>query len=439
MQPHSLSPHVVFAQDPPPFRDSVYPPRPGGQHFHGTSLSELLSEPPLRSQSWISAVYARLVVASTGPVLVSGEGPLADRLERARWFRVAADADMEAARAGAWPALTECQALNVGCGSLAPDLVIVAERDPYDRLPLFARSGVWMFRALRALGYDELTVYVTNALDRDSRSTGAKLARLHEVFATYDPQWLALGAISHEVLTGQGIEHRFVDHPAHHRRFSFAEGVEGYAKRIEESGIPRRAQPLPFVEGRPDLAERLGIPLSVTAKLNPGSKQSPGSVPAPVLDKARMKFVLGECKTVQEAAKAASDDKVERKKIVKLARSQGWEIERERFFAEKREKSKSNAAEAEARKVGESRTLAWDALSKMLKKLNDDLDKPDASVYAKDAKALGDLALGLSEKGDASFDDEKKRLEGLTPEAFTDELRKTLEGFGMKSDPKPAP
>lgn len=444
MQPHRLSPHVVFAQDPPPWRDSCYPPRPGGQHVLGTTVSELLAEPGGRSSRWLSSVYARLVVASSGPVLAGNPTTelgqaYASRLERARWLRVAPDADLAAARLATWPALAVVQRLGLGVGSLAPDLVIVAERDPYDRLPMFARSGVWMFQALRELGYDELTVHVVNALDRDQRSQGFELTQLHDAFGPYGPQWLALGAIAHEVLLGQGIEHVTVEHPSHARRFKFEAGSTGYAAAMREAGLepgPWAGSKLPVVSGPSLLATSLDIPDSPSLKASHAdARRAPSAVPTPILDKARMSFVLGEAATLKEAAAKASESPAVRKAIVKLARQQGWEVERERFFAEKREKAKASATEEEAKRIGASRALAWEVTEKMLRRLAKSVDDESVNVYAKDAKAITDIAVTLSEKGDTSLDQEKARLQGLTPEAFAEELRKTLGGLGVPATP----
>lgn len=434
MKPHDLAPHLVFASDPPPFRDALYPNRPGGQHFVGTSVAELLAEPSVKSAAWLSAVYARLVVASSGPVAVVGPGAAADRLERARWLRIAPDADAAAARRGSWPAHATCQRLGVGVGSLAPALVVVAERDPYERLPMFARSGVWLFRALRGLGYDELTIYVTNALDADSRAQTGALTQLHEAFAPYDPAWLSLGAIAHEALNGCGIEHVAADHPSHARRFEFAAGPAGYAAKLTAAGLPPGPGAVaPVVEGPSVLVERLGLPK--TTSVNPGVGTKAPTVPTPILDAARMKFVLGEALTVKLAAAAVSTDRKERSAIVKLARTQGWELEREAYFAKKREAAKASATAAEAARIGESRALAWEVTQKMLAKINIDLADPTVKVYAKDAKAMNEIALALSEKGDAAFDDERKRLAALAPDAFAAELRKTMDGFGIVSEP----
>lgn len=436
MQPHQLSPHVVFAGTPP-WRDSAYPPAPGGQHFLGTALAELLAEPSVKSPHWLASVYGRLVVASSGPMLVGGDGEGAARLERARWLRVAPDADMAAARQAAWPALARVRQLGLGVGSLAPDLVVVAERDPYDRLPMFARSGVWLFRALRHLGFDELTVYVTNALNRDQRSQGNQLTQLRDAFAAYEPQWLALGAIPHEVLANAGIDHVAADHPSHARRFDFAAGVEGYAAKMLASGLHRGpCERLHAVGGGPDLALRLGIPASHETKATVSRKRP--SVAATVVDQAHTKFVLGEVKTVKEAAALVTDSKTERAGILKLAREQGWEVERDRYLAQKREQTKSSASAAEAARISRARSLAWEIHERMLEKLNEQMRKGETTVYAKDAKAIGELAMDLSKQGDLGAEDERARLAKLEPEAFGAELRRKLADFGLAPEDPPA-
>lgn len=431
MQPHLAAPHVVFG-GPVPWRDTLIPPKPDGQRWCGTTLGELLAEPSPRSVAWLPAVYARLLVASTGAILVSGQGAGADRLERSRWLRCAQDSDYAAARRSAWPVLDDAARLGLGVGSLAPDLVIVAERDPYDRLPMFARSGIWLFRALRHLGYDELSVYVCNALDADSRSRASELAQLRDLFARYDPRWVSLGAIAHEALGLAGVEHVAVEHPSRARRFDFAKGPEGFAAKMRESGVPDgpwAGQSLPCSPGGGTLASQLGLPRSVAAPVEREKKRKP--LPPELVEKVRTAFVLGQHATVREAAKAHDAKPSAANHLVQLAKEQGWESERDRYLATKRERVKSSTVEEEARSIAKSRGLAWKIVEKMLGKLDRELDGEDALVQAKDVKAMGDLSLSLSEKGDAAFDDERKRLQGLSPDDFKNELRKVLgETFG---------
>lgn len=439
MKPHDLSPHAVFTTDPPPWRDSCFPPKPGGQHFYGTTLAEFLVEPNPRSTRWLSSLYARLVVASSGPVLL---GPITDnlgvaRLERARWLRIAPDADAQAARQAAWPALEAVRALGIGVGSLAPDLVVVAERDPYGRLPMFARSGVWLFQALRRLGFDELTVYVTNALDPDGHGQAHKLTQLRDAFGAYGPQWLTLGSIAHEALTGAGIEHVAADHPSHARRFEFQAGPEGYAQKLLDAGLQRgTAGELYVVNGTNLLYGTLGLPDSPSLRPTSEGSRRRAVVSSVVLDKAHTAFLMGECATIKEAARFATSNKTERAAIIRLAREQGWEVERDRFLADKREKAKATASDEEAKRIGKARSLAWEATELMLTKIVTDLRSGDVKVYAKDAKAINEVALALSEKGDAKFDEEKKRLESLSPDAFAAEIRKTLGHFGVTGEQK---
>lgn len=446
MKPHEIAPHVVFAEEPVPWRRRFATDQVGERsapavlgpdavpEWRGVTLAELLAETPNKSPTWLAHVYARLAVASSGPLLVGGaEAPGVSRLERAGWLRVAGDADLERARAAAWPALPMVAALELGMGSLAPDLVLVGEHDPYQRgLAMYSRGGVWLFRGLRELGYDELRVYVTNALGPKGRPRPEQLQDLHACFAPYDPTWLALGPVAHDVLTTAEIEHKAVVHPLRHRCNSFQAGPEGYSEEIRKAGVCDG----PYADRQPVgapantwLAEELGIPLSVAYRKEhqprPAGKSKVDDVKAA---KARTMYVTGAVASLAEAAKALG---VSAKGIAILAQTEGWDKERAKHLQDLREKTKAAVVQAEAKAAVQARRLAWSATVLSLRQIKANLKKGEFQASERGAKALGDLALELEARGDTQGDEERSRLQGLNPLELEAELRATVEAqFG---------
>lgn len=209
-------------------------------------LDHLLAEPPANEPAWLEAVTRRLVAADAGAQLspdpdVEAEGWPAtpEGLESVRGARDRAE------RAGwGWPLTGTDVIAGLGIGSLGPRLIVVGEAPRSEgQLPLHARSGAWLWPALRAMGWDELEVRAINACRRDGTSDPA-LARLVELtrrdgmHLLPGARWLALGRRAHEACLGLGVDAIPVAHPAHARRFRFGAGHAGYASRLEAAGLP---------------------------------------------------------------------------------------------------------------------------------------------------------------------------------------------------------
>lgn len=438
--PHDLAPFVVTASDMVPTGTQV------GAGFVASTLADLLAEVGPRTAPWLSTVYARLCVASTGPLLVSSEGTAAARLERARWLRVNPDADYVGARRHAWPALDTLRNLNLGIGSPAPELVIVGEKDPYDRQPMFARCGVWLWRALRLLGWDELGCYVANAFTSEDSPQTTKLQVMHETFQQYEPLWVALGAEASEVLTNARIEHVKAHHPAWHRRYKFKDGPEGYGALLKEAGLvtgPYLGTGVPrYLDSSSlKLAEFLELPLS-TGYRRAGTGNRIG-IAKHKLEVARLAFVTGtfkkedgtsvDIRTYRDLGKALG---LKSGVLERAGREQGWDVERTKHLENVRERSKASAAEVEARRVAQARDLSWALATTMGAKLLKKIREDEKDFGARDFKAIVDAAITLSEKGDVNLEDEKKRLAGLSPQALLDEFKGALASWGV-DDPAP--
>lgn len=447
MRPHDLDPFLVVNSTVAPKHEQFR-----GTWWDGLTIGDLLAEAPPRSPPWTSLVASRIAVMSTGPVLRAARetGPLTRRLELAGLLNLADDADPTAARESAWPALRVARDAAAGAGSLAPKLVLVGDRDPYDRVPFFAKSGMWLFRALRELGWDELTVYVCNAFTMQRRALSTELGALHEVFGRYEPTWVGLGDAAQEILRGTGIPHVEVVHPSHARRFQFADGPIGYARRMLDAGLtlgPWHAPSFPGGEGLPvlptadpcvALPTRLGFPLSVSLRTN-SLREADGSRPRtrttdPRSAVARTLYVTGECRTPKEAAEKVGMNPA---LVKRQARDENWEAERIAYVTDVRERAKEAGAESEAKSIATARKLSWNVALKAIQSLDRQLNEPDYRPRAQEVKALVDAAVTLKGLGDPAQDAERARLAGLRPQDLVEELKATMSGiFGDEKEGK---
>lgn len=446
MRPHELDPYLVVGTTVAPKHESFR-----GVWWDGVTLADLLPDHPPRSPPWMSAVGARLAVMSTGPVLRAGRdgGPLCRRLEMAGLLNVAEDADLNAARESAWPALHDAREARCGAGSLAPKLVLVGEIDPYDRIPFMAKSGTWLFRALRELGWDELSVYACNAQSAQKRWMTDELALLRDAFGRYDPLWIGLGEVAQEVLRGAGVEHVKAVHPSHARRFSFSDGPVGYAKTLLEAGVPLgpwnapsfeggAAQPvLPAAPPNTVLAERLALPLTVGQRINRLYERSgrvmAGGVSNPKIEEARRLYVTGVAESLTAAAKQVG---IGQNAVNRAATNQNWAAERADHLRTIRERSKSSAVEAESAAVAEARQLSWATALLGLKSMQRQLQAADFNVRPQEVKALVDAAVTLRALGDPESDAERARLGSLTPQELVTELSTTMTDMFGEAPPE---
>lgn len=446
MKSHELDPFLVVSEPVAPKHVER-----NGVWWDGLTISDLLTDPDPTKPEWLSVICSRLAVASTGPILTSGAdgGALASRLEAAGWFRIAADADVNAARRAAWPTLEAATAAGIGAGSLAPKLVFVNDRDAQDRIPFFAVAGQWLFRAIRELGYDELSIYVVNANTVQHRSNAPGIAKLYDAFAPYEPIWIACGHGAEETLNHAGLKgYKKIDDALGFMSHRKDEGILGYARHMYEAGIEAgpwaslidpSKPPLPTLYGESTLPRRVGLPSKLVIHSNKEKKLKSQNFDARV-EAARTKFVIEGAESITAAGHAAGmSSKQEQAKVHRAARVEDWVGERKKHLDTIREKAKSSAADAEAKAVSKSRQLAWVGTVKALALFARSLDNPDAKVKAQDVKSIVDAAVNLRAIGDPTMDAEKARLAALRPDELAKELNATVSGmFGIETEePKP--
>lgn len=369
---------------------------------------------------------------------MAGKAPegVSERLEAAGIVSVAPDGDLNAAREYAWPALRIVKDIAIGMGSLAPKLVIVADKDPGDRLPFYSKGGVWLFDTFRKLGWDELTVYFATAGDRFGHTHGDRLNLLDDAFARYEPVWLALGEKAHERLRDRGIKHIQTTHPAWHRKHRYPEGTDGYAKYLVEAGLPLGPwanKPLPETPATDELVSQMFlVPVTFNDKDSGHSHRL--KIHQKDINAARTLYVTGEARTPLELCKMLGLDEKNKVHFSRMIQTEGWEIEREKHFEKVREKVKSTSAEQESKSILEARKLAWAAAQLGLARVLKGMSDKDARVRPQEAKALVDAALALSEKGDLGSEAERARLSSMDPVKLVKELQESCQAmFGDTS------
>jgi hypothetical protein len=407
-------------------------------------LAALLEEPRAEATGhWLAALYARLRVASKGPAtLVASE-----RLEAAGWPLVA-DADAAARAREAFWARAGTEALEGTVGSPAPTLVLVGERAPKGQDPFHSRSGLWLWRALRLLGHDELACLATNAYAGARRSRAPALRALHDALAAREPTWVALGREAEAVLSGCGIVHVAAPHPQARARFAHAAGVEGYAAELRAAGVPSGAwagkalpgvvaPPRPRDQG-PALATALGLALSV-AHVAAGKRPRKSAPVDEAVARARALYVTGQADTLKAAAAQAGAAK---RTVDRRASADGWDAERRAQQDRVREAAKAKQVATEADKAAACRAAAWSGLALGLRsvgrRLQDGGDLAD-KIKPEQVEALGRLALALTGKTAAPEDPEAARLAALGPQDLLREYQHALSRIGGTDDPAARP
>lgn len=314
---------------------------------HLTPLRELLREPKDET-AWLAAVVARIDAAGARPVLRSHgrPGALERRVTEAGWLRVDGSApagSASRAREASWPIGAQLAELGPeagGAGSPRPTMLLVG-----DRLSTFTTPpGAWLFRALRLLGHDELTLRVIGITGKDGEPVeiGPLLDLLGGV------PIVALGKQAAERLAEIGVEPVDAGHPRYWRGFKRSSGPEGYADHLEAAGVPEgpwRAHELP-VGDRP------------TAKA-PRPKGEPAPRTEALVEQAHRLFVSGEVKTLSEAADRAG---VGVHTVRAAARENGWKAERTEHHRRITQEALQRSIEAEARALAEVRGLSWESL-----------------------------------------------------------------------------
>ena len=373
--------------------------------LNSMSIKDLLAEPMEKSGQWMPAVSRRLVAASNYPIAVGiTNQEKADRLEAAGWLGLSEDANIKAARNMAWPNQDHLKRLGIGYGSAAPKIVIVGEKATNKHEPpLASRTGTWVFAALRRLGYDELSCFVVNAYDPNGKRRTDKLRALEDIFKDCKPIYLAIGKKASLALKFCGIPHSHVKSSRAHWNFTKNGDVDSYAKLMHAAGLPTgrwyglgiataNCPELPFLPAPYDLR---------TVAYKRGQKRQAQSSAAKIYvevskaNAARLLFVTGQVKTIKEAAEKI---KISAGRLGKLAQQENWTGEREAHMREKTRLAKEASAKAEAKASANCRTLAWAATELALSSVVRELQSGHYKARAKDAKALAEVSVMLSEK-----------------------------------------
>jgi hypothetical protein len=400
--------------------------------------SDLLSEPPKRSGQWVASCVRRLLAASSGPVAVGLQpGEQLERLERAGWFNVAEGSNIEDARIASWRSMAEVRRLGIGFGSPRPSLVVVGDRTGRaEQLPWASRSGTWLFLALRLLGYDELTVYLTNARDTAGRRRSKRLRALHGAFSAYSPFWIAAGREAHEVLNAAKIHCSYVEHPWAARRWCFSEGPEGYAEKLTKAGL----QPGPWagqlpLKGAPPVEKLPSLPSpydleSVAYSRGVTPKRTGGKVTkidSKTREEARRAFVIEGLKAVEVAKRYGLSVTL----VESLSQEGAWRREREEHQRHVTEEAKSKHVKDEVRLLVQARRLSWIGSVQELQGVVKAQKEPDYRFTPNAARLLSQVALALSDAGSGEVEDGREQLAKRSLVDLAEQAIKQLnEGIG---------
>lgn len=350
-------------------------------------------------------------------------------------------------------------------GSIRPKLILVAQQQtaaaPH---PLASRSGTWMWLALRMLGWDELTVCVTNARTALGKRRTKDMKQLQAATSGCDPIWLALGGIADEMLNACKIPHVHAWHPHYHQRARYSEDVSGYAKRLVEAGVPhgpwfsqleegcdRAPLPVCRVDELPELPEPYAI-RSVAFRRGSGLETSgaKGSGLLPHHKTAAWQAYLtgiyrGEdgvvtpIRTIPEAAAAVGAN---RNRVDEIARAENWKGQREEHDREVAQAAIDAAKKQKATSQARAMQLAWKTTEVYLRKVLEDLvnrgDSPEVALNTQGVRHLvwAAIALGQQSLGDA----DGGPIGDTSPAAMMKKLEAVIAGHeGKAGAPQPLP
>lgn len=435
------------------------------------SAEKVLWEPhPVSdSQYWYSSLYARLMAISTGPVLWATHEDCvtslhALRLREAGMPHIIDLQDVDLARRRGWPTFEAVRQISTGVGSPAPKLVLVGETDPKGTgRPFHSRSGLWLMRALRELGHDELTCYLTNGYTTTGGLKTDKLQGLQRAFERYNPTWVALGAKAASALGGAGINSIKIHSPGYARRYKFNDwGPVGYAEHMSDNGVPRgpwdagadadvssgKLLPVHPAQGTPQHVPRImRVDTSVAHK--PQGKRALASYDESksraIIEQARRLYVTGQVRHISEAAKQVglNKDTLYKFSAHPNERGEDWHTERERYLRQEREQVYAASQEAQARAVADCSKLAWAgvklSMSLYVKRLQKQVQQQAQGVEipqkelpgAYDVAQMTKTAALLAQQDSDLLSDEERELSELTfPELIRKAAGDVIERYG---------
>ena len=367
MKPHE-QPHLTLFADHLPAHDNYTRVGNASKHLVETlNVCDLLAEPDPRSgQQWGASIVRRLIAASTGPIAVGvRESQIRARLESAGWFVAAEDGNFAEARAQCWPALSILRRIGIGYGSPRPQLVLVGDQcKRFGQLPFASKAGTWLFLALRALGYDELSIYLVNARGVRGKRRTRELAKIHDALGD-GPKWIALGNTPSEILGAAKIQHAKVGSPAWHRQYKHAEDVAGYAQRFLDVGVDLGPHhQAPFYRHKVTSIPMLGDPYAIrdlsssrTARAE-ARKSGPTGVDPVKREVARRAYVTGEAGSIAEAGRLAG---LHVDQARRAANESNWKAERDEHQRAVTEAVKAKSEKKVAKDISDALSLAWKA------------------------------------------------------------------------------
>lgn len=382
---------------------------------YGLSITDLLAEPSVKSGQWIPSVIRRLIAASAQPIAVNVHGKHKERLESAGWFVANEDTPLLEAREACWPAYKKVRRLSVGYGCLAPKLILVGEKvTRAGQLPFASRSGTWLFRALRELGWDELQLYVLNIKNASGRSLKKRVIDLYDAFEAYEPWWITLGESTKKAFASTGIESVHIPHPDWHKRYRHHEDIAGYVKRMKDAGVPGGPNGISAF-GRdtlPDLPKPYEISTVAYIKGSGAHKDSTARSNSSKLstvlrEKARALYITGEAKTFREAANQLGIDP---EPIRSIARAENWSAEREEHHRELTEETKRKAIKAESDRIARCRSKAWESTELALNSIVDRLKSGELIPNERGAESLQRIAVSLAGGNFSAINEEEHEL-----------------------------
>lgn len=457
VDPYQLRP-LTLGPATPPGEGQKEPPTELGS-------GDLLTEVDERSPEWLAGIVRRMLAMTAQPVMLD----TVTGLDRIRWEAagvpvVAEDADPSLTRARAWPAWQELSRADIGYGSSAPRLVVIGERvTRAGQLPFAGRTGVWLWLALRRLGWDELVTYVTNAEDSRQRPWDERLGAVLGALRRSDPVVLALGDHAHAAVNRLGVTAVKAWNPQYHAKWHRKDGPEGYAAKLREAGLrpgPGVALPKERAERLPTLPTAYGLrsfgfaPGDASPVKSPAGRRELSRADA---ERARRAFIMGQvrvdgtnvaCRTLRDVADALGLDYV---RLAATSRRQDWQSARFEHERELTDRIRREAIEQEVRSYSRARGKAWAITDRYLSELalaltatdEDGKPKPAVKIDPFGAEALVRATLALAdakvEPGDVT--DEVSRM---TPQARAQEyLRDMVAKFGPRAleqlrEPAPA-
>ena len=326
-----------------------------------------------------------------------------DRLEAAGLLNINEDGDPLRARLACWPSLPVLRRLNAGCGSPRPSLVIVGDRAQNgEQLPFASAGGEWLFRALRKLGYDELSVYVVNARTPSGRRRTKIVKGLHKLFEPQNPVWIGVTQGAYQCLQTCKIDAIKASGPQRFMTHNRGHGPERYAEHLKKCGVPTGPYygielPTRKVSALPKLPMPYGIKTLAYFRAF-GQEKDVTKIPTMSeenMEKARRLYVM-QSKSFKDIA---AEINVSYKKIRTIAKAYDWDSDVREYQREVTDAIRQASIEKEVRDIAKLRSLLWEGSVNEMEGVIEAQKSGKYKFTPNNAKALTQTAVMLSEAG----------------------------------------